>query len=309
MEGCDQWVPQGSVLGPVLFLIYINDLDEGIKSHILKFADDTKLFGKASNTQECEQLQEDLNRLHKWSEDWQMKFNVDKCKIMHIGKTNIRQNYSLNNQVLGAIDEEKDLGVIITVNLKPSRQCLEAYKKAIRILGVIYRTIKFRNRKILVCLYKTLVRPLLEYITPAWSPHYVKDRMLLERAQHRFTRMIPGMRKWDYLERLQKLGLWSLEERRNRADLIETFKILKGFTATDPLTLFEYSTVKRTRGHSLKLAKHSCSTDIRKYFFAERVISNWNSLSQRCIDCVTINEFKNQLKLTRAARKGFFTDT
>ena len=212
---------QGSVLGPVLFLIFINDLDVDVVSRLLKFADDTKLFGRADSAANRELLQKDLDRLGGWSMTWQMSFNVDKCRVMHMGSRNTRHIYRPEGRELGAVSEEKDLGVTISSDLKCSRQCREAYNKAVRVLGMINRTIQFKNKRILVCLYKSLVRPLLEYSIPAWSPHYVKDKFLLERVQHRFTRMIKGMRPLVYEERQSVLNLWTLEERRNRADLIE----------------------------------------------------------------------------------------
>ena len=117
----------------------------------------------------------------------------------------------MNSKALGEVEEEKDLGICITADLKPSKQCRVAYNKAVRILGMINRTIKYKNRQTLVALYKSLVRPLVEYCTPAWSPYYVKDKELLERVQHRFSRMVPWMRTLAYEERLEELRIWALE--------------------------------------------------------------------------------------------------
>ena len=200
------------------------------------------------------------------------------------------------------------MGVIITSNLKVSKQCQNAYNKAIKILGLINTTIQFRNKRILLCLYKSLIRPLLEYCTPAWSPYYIKDKVLLEKAQHRFTRMIPGLKKLDYNCRLETLGIWSLEERRNRADIIEVYKILKGLTTTIPQSLFELSNESRTRGHSLKLAKHRCNSDLRRFFFSERVIERWNKLTQLEIDAKSVNAFKSALDKKRSMETEFFED-
>ena len=302
-------VPQGSVLGPVLFLIYINDLDVGIISWLLKFADDTKLLYRAGSIEERNQLQADLDRLAEWSRMWQMKFNIGKCKVLHLGSNNINSKYYMDTHELEAVNEERDLGIIVSSDMKASRQCRSAYNKASRILGMMSRTIKYRNEATLLCLYKTLVRPLLEYCSPAWSPHYVKDKDLLERVQHRFTRMIPGLAKKDYQSRLRILGIWSLEERRNRADIIEVFKIMKGLSAIPASSIFEVSTVVNTRGHSSKLVKHRCRTDLRKYFFSERVVDRWNKLDQRCIDALTVNSFKSQLDILRRTRmEQFFMD-
>jgi len=197
-------VPQGSVLGPLLFLIYINDLDDGIVNLILKFADDTKIFSAVSNLALHRQLQEDLNTLLQWSTDWQMFFHIDKCKVMHFGHNTLKMDYSLDNKTLQKIHQEKDLGVIISD--------VQAYSKANRMLGVINCAIVYQSKEVTLSL-KTLVRPHLEYCTVAWwSPHYVKDKLLLERVQRRFTRMISEPKELPYPEGLKKLSLWSLEE-------------------------------------------------------------------------------------------------
>jgi len=129
--------------------------------------------------------------------------------------------YYMENQALDVVTDEKDLGVNISSNLKPTRQCQLAYAKAGKALGLIAQTISYKSVYVLLRLYKSLVRPHLEYSASAWSPSYEKDKigLLLERIQHRFTRMIPGYKNLPYEERLRKTDLWTLEERRNRADL------------------------------------------------------------------------------------------
>ena len=136
---------------------------------------------------------------------------------------------------------------MITNDLKASHQCTAACNKANRILGMINRTIVYKSKEVLLKLYKSLVRPHVEYCTPVWSPCYQKDKILIEKVQHRFTRMIPGFSKLPYSERLKRLGLWSLEERRNRADLIEVFKIVKGLSGVPLESMFDLSTNKHHR--------------------------------------------------------------
>jgi ribonuclease P/MRP protein subunit RPP40 len=206
-------VPQGSVLGPALFLLFINDLDSEIVNWLLMFADDTNLFGKVNNEVGRDLLQRDLQRLVEWTSKWQMQFNISKCKVMHLGSGNGNYRYFMDSRELEVVTEDKDLGIQISNDLKPAKQCLLAYFKAIRALGMIRRTIIYKNQDILLRLYKTLVRPHLEYCVSAWSPYYIKDKELLDRVQHRFTRMVPGLRQLPYEQRLQRLGLWTLEER------------------------------------------------------------------------------------------------
>ena len=147
-------VPQGSVLSPVLFLIFINDLDEGLSSWILKFADDTKIFNKVSKPGDGGKLQSDLDRLMKWSVEWQMMFNVQKCKVMHFGSKNPCNEYIMNNLPLEKTHTERDLGVLISDDLKVSGQCSQADLKANRMLGLIKRTIVNKSPDIMVRLYK-----------------------------------------------------------------------------------------------------------------------------------------------------------
>ena len=301
-------VPQGSVLGPVLFLIYINDLEDGVTNWILKFADDTKMFGKVNNQREADIMQKDIDRLVQWSVEWQMLFNVKKCKTMHIGKQHAERVYTMNGCRIDTVTEEKDLGVVIRNDLKSSSQCTLAYNKANRMLGVINRTVSYKTKEVMTRLYKTLVRPLLEFCTAAWSPYYVKDKDQLERIQHRFTRMIPMIKELPYEQRLEHLGLWTLEERRNRSDLIEVFKMHKGLTKMPFDRFFELKNDQRTRGHPLKLVKKRCKTDLRQHFFSERVINRWNNLSVEAVESTSLNVFKKKMNLLRETRKGLFRD-
>jgi len=173
--------------------------------------------------------------------------------------------------VLQKVHEERDLGVMLSVDLKASLQCVKAYSTANRILGVINRSIVYKSRTILLNLYKSLVHSHLEYCTVAWSPHYVKDKELLERVQRRFTRMIPELKQLAYADSLDslKLHVWTLEERRVRADLIEVYKIVHELSAIPFSSFFEFDNSGRTRGHSLTLRKKRCRLDLRLYFFSE----------------------------------------
>ena len=127
-------VPQGSVLGPILFLVYIDDLEEGVTGYILKFADDTKLFRKTKEIGDKKKLQDDIDKLVRWSEKWQMLFNVGKCKCLHTGPGNTGMNYAMGGTILSKTRKEKDLGVTMNANMKVSEQCRIAASKATRFL-------------------------------------------------------------------------------------------------------------------------------------------------------------------------------
>ena len=199
-------VPQGSVLGPILFLIYINDLEDDISSKVLKFADDTKVFRKVTNDTDKQSLQDDLNKLVKWSEKWQMFFNFGKCKCIHIGHGNMDEEYKMGDAVLGRTTQEKDLGVTFSADMKVSEQCGIAASKGNQILGLIWRTIMYKEKQLIVPLYKAIVRPHLEYCIQAWRPYRKKDIDKLERIQRRASKMIPELRDLSYESRL--LAYW-----------------------------------------------------------------------------------------------------
>ena len=167
-------VPQGSVLGPTLFLMYINDIDERVTSGILKFADDTKIYTCVQTVEAAMILQEDLNRLCSWSKDWLMLFNVDKCKCLHFGFNNIEFEYMLGNDTISSCLEEKDLGITVHHSLQTSSHCANIVKKANQVLGIIRRTYDDKSKENIVQLYKSLVRPHLEYCMQAWRPYLQK---------------------------------------------------------------------------------------------------------------------------------------
>ena len=297
-------VPQGSVLGPILFLIYINDLDESITSNVLKFADDTKLFRKVNTDGDKQHLQNDLDRLVKWSEKWQMLLNFGKCKCLHTGHGNLNVNYKMGASVLGTMVKEKDLGVTISADMKVSEQCGIAASKGNQILGLIRRNITYKGKKLIIPLYKAIVRPHLEYCIQAWRPYRKKDIDTLERIQRRATKMIPELRDLSYEERLKECGLTTLETRRLRGDQIEVFKILNGYENIDRNMFFSLKKDSKTRGHEVKLVKDQCRLDIRKHSFSQRTINEWNKLSTDCVTASSVNMFKNKVD-TYIRRAGY----
>ena len=139
-------VSQRSVLGPLLFLIYINDLDDNITCNVLKFADDTKVFRKVNTGGDKQHLQNDLDKLVKWSDKWQMLLNFWKCKCLHTGHGNLDINYNLGDTVLGTTVKEKDLGITISADMKVSEQCGIAASKGNQILGLIRRNITYKKK-------------------------------------------------------------------------------------------------------------------------------------------------------------------
>jgi hypothetical protein len=194
-EDVGSGVPQGSVIGPLAFIIFINDLDlMVILINIMnKFADDTKLANTILSNVDVSNLQECLNRLVAWANTWGMQFNVTKCKVMHVGKDNPRADYTMAGTSLTKTESERDIGVKVHQSLRPSQQCKEAANRANAVLGQISRSFHFRDRRTFIKLYKQYVRPHLEFAVPAWSPWTQADREMLEKIQKRAVKMVSGL--------------------------------------------------------------------------------------------------------------------
>ena len=292
-------VPQGSVLGPLLFLLFVNDLPDWIRTNIRLFADDAKLWKEISCLEDREELQADLDRLRRWSDEWLLEFNPIKCNVMHIGH-DLKTEYSIQQGgrmwKLEEISEVRDLGIVVSRDLKVARQCAGAAKKAMSVLGLIRRHFGQLDPGSFKILYNSYVRAHLEYCIQSWSPYLRKDIDCLERVQKRATKLVEGMKKLSYPERLRKLKMTTLERRRLRGDMIETYKIVTGRERVKITDFFELSdTGHNLRGHRFKLGQNRSRLEIRKNFFSQRVVRHWNGLPAHVVEAPSVNAFKGRI--------------
>ena len=298
---CNKWCSPGVCSGPLLFTLYINDIPNIVHTNLNFFADDSEVYAITKALEDSEQLQADLNSIQDWCQIWLLKLNLLKCKVMRVGHSSIASEYVLWDNDSGEfvqlpeVDHEKDLGVWISSNLKPPLHCCKAAASAMKVLSMIRRSFVNISEDLFTFLYKTYVRPLLEYCSAIWSPYLAKDIDVLEKVQMRATRLIRGIGNLSYGQRLKSLGMYTLFSRRQRGDLIEVFKILNGFYNVKPNEFFTPAVSTNTRGHHMKLFKPHSRLNVRSNFFTQRVINLWNNLPKEIVSTNTVASFKAKL--------------
>ena len=300
-------VPQGTVLGPLLFILYLNDLNCYIKESTMRsFADDTRLLKEINNTQDITRLQDDLNASIVWSQNNNMLLHTDKFEyICHrSGSSKLLEQLpftaeffqynTCGENILHPIHQVKDLGVYITEDLSWSPHINIMCDTARRKLSWILSVFNDRSRRIMLTLYKSLVRSILEYCCPLWDPSKIEDIIKIESVQRLLTSKIANTSEQVYWTRLKSLGLMSLQRRRERYSIIHVFKIHNNLTPNE-INLQFYSSDRR--GIRIKIPpvpKYAKQCHVTQYYtsFTIRASRLWNSIPAELTRLSTLAKFK-----------------
>ena len=253
-------VPQGSVLGPLLFLVYINSIACHLTSPYAIFADDLKIYACVSHASggvvpcTVQSVQADIDTLYTTAVSWGLHMNRQKCAVLRFSR-NIRNpctpTYLLDGLAIPVVDKHTDLGVLIDSQLKFHDHVREVARKASGLAQNFLKSTVSRSPEFMLFLWTTHIRPLIEYGSCVWNTGYITDLSLLERVQRKWTKQIAGLENLCYADRLKTLDLYSVQGRLLRADLIRYWKILNNKSCIHPVRLFTLLHLSRTRGHPL----------------------------------------------------------
>ena len=296
-EEATSGIAQGTLLGPLLFILFINDLSSQLVSPLSRielYADDSKLYADCSSVEKCIDFYEDILNVEDWCNQWQLKVNTNKCDILHVGKNNLKFPYRLRDTVVPEKNFCKDLGITISNDLRFRKHCESVAKIAHFKCRQFSQTFSYKDRNFLVTLFSTYIRPIIEYNTSIWNPYYIHDVELIENVQRKFTKFLPGLFYKPYHERLSILSLKTLEERRIFIDLILLYKIIHQLIDIDFHEHFSFA-AGRTRGHSYKLYVNCSRINCHKYHFFNRIVNVWNSLPSDVVLLVKLCNFKTKI--------------
>ena len=293
-------VPQGTVMGPLLFLIFINDIVKDLHSELRLFADDSTLYKRIATTEDHVKFQEDLSTLETWANTWNMDFNVMKCAIMSITlkRSPSLYDYKMKQQIIPRVDHHDYLGVTINNKLTWDLHTKKITTKAQRTLGMLRRNLHSCSQEIKSLAYLTLVRPQLEYASCAWSPHTAKYADLIEGVQNASARFATGeySRYTSVSGLVQRLKWQSLKRRRLMEDLTMFHKIEHGLINIKfPPDVIPSRTSNTRRSHDRQKAIIGTSLDAYKYSYFIRTVSKWNNIPASCAEAVSSTAFTAEM--------------
>ena len=293
-------VPQGTVLGPILFLVYINDLPDYLKHSKLRlFADDSIIYMPIKSHSDCLKLQSDLDAAAKWEQDWLMAFHPDKCTVLSVSSKRkpIQHSYILHNHTLEAVTSSKYLGVTLQSNLKWDKHIDEITSKANKTLGFLKRNLKTNNQNTKSQAYQALVRPKLEYSSSVWDPHTQDSISKIDMVQRRAARYTCNNyhNTSSVSAMLNTLNWPNLQERRLRSRLIMMYKITHQLVAIPFSTILIPSDSRTRKHHSLTFRHIYTTKDSYRFSFFPYTITQWNLLPVAVVHSASVDIFREQL--------------
>ena len=297
-------VPQGTVLGPLLFLIYINNLPDDISSKVCLFADDCVVYRPINSHEDCLALQKDLHTLERWEKKWQMKFKPDKCNVIRFTRKPrpIHHSYTLSGQQLEAVSNHKYLGVILSDNLKWNRHIDAATAKASSIIGFLRRNLHNAPRQVKLQAYKSLVCPHLEYCCSVWDPFTQTNIKKIQAVQNRGARFILNDYKWQssVSKMVKDLNLHPPPTRRKFIRLSTFHKIKNGvidIRMEDHIRPAQAPIGMTTRSYHPDnyTVTHGISSALANSFF-HRTLKDWNALPHNIKQIHDVKTYKDALQ-------------
>ena len=297
-------VPQGSVLGPLLFLVYINHIAAGLSCKYKIFADDLKIYARTRSKTGLAaletEMQADIDTLARTSSSWGLNMNASKCAVLRfsrrIGGDPDPPTYTLNDNPLPSVQSHRDLGVIIDTSLKFHEHISTVTHKVAGLAQSFLKTTVCRSPEFMLFLLTTHIRPVLEYASCLWNTGYISDLRKLERTQRRWTKRVASLHSLSYGERLRELKLFSVQGRLLRADLIQYWKIFHGKGCIKPDDFFSRPLTGNMRGHCFKVRVTHANTELRQRAFSKRCVNIWNNLPERVVTMTDLKAFKKGLE-------------